>query len=99
MPRYDYRCPGGHVTEALRPREEDTCPCPQCGLPAESVVLSPPGVIGFVPRPTREASVNLTRAVEAQHELVHTAQRHGIEPPDPLKLAKERVSKGNVKAI
>lgn len=30
MPLYDYRCVGGHVTEAKRGREVVSIPCPAC---------------------------------------------------------------------
>lgn len=57
MPRYDYRCPRGHVTEhTFRMADKpETVPCafglhvgrPACGEPAESVILTAPAVNGI----------------------------------------------------
>lgn len=40
MPRYDYKCPKGHVTEALLPMSADKILCPDCGLPAKRVPIN-----------------------------------------------------------
>lgn len=58
-----------------------------------------PGINGFTRQPTRERYVNLSRAVEAQHEIIYTAEKHGIEPPDLYQAAKDRIARGDVKAI
>jgi len=58
-----------------------------------------PGINGFTPRPTKEHYVNLSRAVEAQHEIVHEAARQGTVAPDLFQIAKDRIARGDVKAI
>lgn len=43
MPMYDYRCPAGHVHEALVPYEERKAhQCPECGNMADQVWLTCP---------------------------------------------------------
>ena len=74
-------------------------PCPRCGLPAQRVVLTPPYVVGQANRPTSEAPINLTRYLEAQGEIVHQAEKHGVEPPDLFKAAKDRIARGDAIAI
>ena len=86
------------MTESVQPHEADAIECP-CGRSAQRVVLAPPQVTGFASRPTREAPINLSRYMEAQGEIVHTAERHGIEPPDLWGAAKERVRRGDAVAI
>lgn len=99
MPRYDFRCPEGHVSEAVRSYDVGEIACIGCGLPAQRVVLSAPYVTGFANRPTNEAPINLTRYMEAQGEIVHEAEKHGVEPPDLWKAAKDRVARGDAVAI
>ena len=98
MPRYDYRCAGGHTAESVQPHEMDAIACP-CGLSAQRVVLSPPYATGFAQRPTREAPINVSRFTEAHGEILQTAKRHGITPPDLWGAAKERVRRGDAVAI
>ena len=99
MPRYDYRCPEGHISEAYRSRDVGEIACIGCGLPAQRVVLAAPYVTGFAYRPTREAPLPVSRFVEAQGEILHQAAKHGVEPPDLYKAAKERVARGDAVAI
>lgn len=42
MPLYDFRCPQGHVTEALEKFETRTRPCLICDATAERVLLVAP---------------------------------------------------------
>lgn len=101
MPRYDYRCGVGHVTEAVNPVSVDLIYC-ACGRAALRAPFSPghlPGKSGFVATPTKERYINLNRAVEAQHELIHQAEKHHVELPDLYKVAKAQVARGDVKAI
>ena len=53
----------------------------------------------MVSTPTRYAPLNVSRFIEAQHTLVHEAEKRHIEIPDPLKVAKSRIARGDVKAI
>lgn len=101
MPRYDYRCGLGHVTEAVNPVSVDVIYC-ACGRAALRAPFSPghlPGATGFVATPTKERYVNVNRAIEAQHELIHQAEKHNVKLPDFWQIAKDRVSSGEVKAI
>lgn len=102
MPRYDYRCAGGHTVEAERPMSVGLIDCPTCKEPAQrlavyqGVQLMGDGINTH--QPTREARINLTRFTEAHGQILHEAEKKGVEPPDFLKIAKERVRTGAVKA-
>ncbi len=102
MPRYDYRCVGGHVTEKERGYDVDRIPCPVCGVSAQRLAVYP-GVqlMGDginTHQPTKEAPVNVTRFMEAHGQILQEAEKAHVTPPDFLKIAKERVRTGAVKA-
>lgn len=99
MPLYDYRCPEGHSTEKLAGFALGEIDCPACGLPAQRAVVNLIRHTGFVRTPTAQRYINLNRAIEAQHELVETAEKHHITIPDPWTVAKQRVASGDAKAI
>lgn len=101
MPRYDIACKAGHQHEVIESRETNERPCPQCNQPANRVILPGhiPSANGFTMKPTKEHYVNVGRAMEAQHEMIHTAEKNGIEAPDLWKVAKSRVERGDVVAI
>lgn len=101
MPRYDYQCTAGHVRESTEDRETSSVACSACGGVARRIVVPghAPGVNGFTQKPTREHYVPLGRALEAQHEIVHQAERAGIQAPDLWSEAKRRVRRGDVQAI
>ena len=61
--------------------------------------MTPPYVVGQANRPTREAPINLSRYLEAQGEIVNQAEKHGVEPPDLFKAAKDRIARGDAIAI
>lgn len=93
MPRYDFRCAGGHVTEELTGREVRAIACPSCPLLAERLVVpSGVGITGLTVPPIGERRVHLGRAIEAQHEIVDQAQRAGVEPPDLLSVARRKAA-------
>lgn len=98
MPRYDYRCEAGHTHEARASRDTGSLICPECGQTAQRLIGAA-GMSGFARTPTREARLNVSRFIEAQHELVHTAAKHGEEPPDLWAAAKRRVARGDAIAI
>lgn len=98
MPRYDWRCARGHEHEAEAGRDVRTRPCPSCGREAQRQ-LAVVGITGMVSAPTRYARINQTRFIEAQHTLVHEAEKRHIAIPDPLKVARARIARGDVKAI
>lgn len=99
MPLYEYRCREDHITEKLAGFDVSEIGCPACGLPAQRAVVNLMRHTGFVQTPTAQRYVNLNRAVEAQHEMVATAEKHGIEAPDCYQIALDRVRRGDVKAI
>lgn len=98
MPRYDYRCAAGHTAESWQGFDVRSIDCP-CGLAAQRIVLTAPGVTGFVSRPTSEAPIRFNDYLEAHGEMVRSAERQGIEAPDLWGKAKERIRRGEVKAI
>lgn len=101
MPRYDFRCDAGHITEHVTPHAVETAACP-CGAAARRQPYSPghvPGVTGFAARPTREAPIAVSRYIEAQHEMVDRAARTGVRAPDPVREAVRRIQRGEVAAI
>ncbi len=77
--------------------------CLECGRRARrsavyaSQYLGGDGITAHCP--TREAAVNLTRFTEAHGELLRSAEKAGVEPPDLFGLAKERVKRGDAVAI
>ena len=87
------------MTERLAGFNVSEAACPVCGLPARRSQINLIQHNGFALTPTKDRYINLNRAVEAQHELVHEAEKHHAELPDLWKLAKDRVSSGAVKAI
>ena len=76
--------------------------CPTCKEPAQrlavyqGVQLMGDGINTH--QPTKEAPVNMTRFMEAHGQILHEAAKAHVEPPDFLKIAKERVRTGAVKA-
>ena len=102
MPRYDYRCAGGHTTEAIRPMRVGLIDCPVCKEPAQRLScyagIQAMGDGINCHRPTREAPVDITQFTEAHGQILHEAEKAHVEPPDFLKIAKERVRTGTVKA-
>lgn len=101
MPRYDFRCTAGHITEHVTPHAVATVAC-ACGASARRLPYSPghvPGVTGMAARPTREAPVHLDRAMGAHAEILDQSRRAGVAPPDFLSIARERVRRGEVAAI
>lgn len=101
MPRYDFRCDAGHITERVTSHTVDRVTCP-CGAPSQRQPYSPghvPGVTGFAARPTREAPIAVGRYIEAQHEMVDRAARTGVPAPDPVREAVRRIQHGEVAAI
>lgn len=98
MPAYDFRCTRGHVTEHHVGRLVTKVRC-ACGLRAQRVLTARVGISGLRPTPTAQARIPFSRYLEAQGEVVESARRHGVEPPDLWKAAKERIRRGDVKAI
>lgn len=99
MPRYDYRCLQGHVTEAVREMAVTEILCP-CGQPAlRQAIYADQTIIGeTVAKPRlgnscrdRNGRYDLRLAEEAQHEIIHDAAKAGIEAPDFLAHSKEKV--------
>ena len=98
MPWYEYRCAAGHLTEQRQPRDKGEIDC-DCGLTAWRLISSGVGVSGFVPTPTAQARIPFSHYIEAQGEVVESARRAGVEPPDLWGLAQRRIARGDVKAI
>ena len=92
MPLYDFRCPEGHSAERFASFAVSEIACPACGLPARRSSVNRISFGGFADVPFREHRVNLTRAVEAQHELVYQAEKHHVELPDFLGEARRKAA-------
>jgi putative FmdB family regulatory protein len=100
MPLYDYRCASGHVSERHEGVDVKSIECPDCGSEAQRAPCSGiPEIAGYAPRPTKAAPLNVSQFQEAHGEMLHKAERHGVEPPDLWKAAKARVRKGDAVAI
>lgn len=92
MPTYDFVCPSGHIAEAQVARSVRVRDCSVCGLEGQRVVVYPgrtPGIGGAAVPPMRERRIPLKRFVEAQHTLVHEAEKAGTQVPDLLDIAKK----------
>ena len=98
MPRYDFCCLRGHVTEASVSRETHEIAC-ACGVRAYRMLTVGVGISGFRATPTSQAYVPFSRYLEAQGEVVESSRRAGVEPPDLWSAAKQRIARGDVKAI
>lgn len=99
MPRYDYRCAAGHETETEASRFVRDVPCSVCDRAAQRLISTGVGIVGMMPTPTTEARIPFSRYLEAQGELVESARKQGVEPPDLWGAAKRRIARGDVQAI
>lgn len=92
MPRYDFRCADGHVTEEWAGFDRLTSRC-ECGAESERVAVpSRVSITGFAVAPMRERPVNLSRFIEAQGQMVRDAERTGVPAPDVLGDARKRAA-------
>lgn len=75
MPRYEYRCDQGHVTERMRPMSESHLPtdCPTCGLSAGRIMSrpagSPDGIYSYMP------NIGSADAFERRREAIKSGQK------------------------
>ena len=102
MPTYDYRCSKGMITEAVLPYGTSEIGCPCCGGVAQRLaVYAEQTIIGeTVARPNGRRLGNSAKnkygqwdlriVKEAQHELVHDAEKAGVAPPDLWSAAKRK---------
>lgn len=51
------------------------------------------GVSGFAISPMRSRPVGLTEFTEAQNEMVHNAQRLGVQAPDVMAIAQRQAAR------
>ena len=102
MPRYDYRCKEGDVTEAVREMSVTEIACPSCGGVAQrQAVYANQHIRGeTVARPRLGSSIKnkhgqfkLGLYAEAQSEIIHDSEKAGIEPPDLWKQGKEKAAR------
>ena len=96
MPRYDYRCGCGDVTEALAGLDEDTRPCPACGKLAKRVPVNyfvyantETGGHSF-PRlnnaKSEKGKYRVSDFVEASSEIAHEAEKVEKREGKPVKV-------------
>lgn len=106
MPRYDYRCDEGHVTEAVAGVEVGLLPCPACGRQArrvpfcESVSIQGETVAKVRYREQnpslRHGYMDMDRFKEAHQDVLRASRKAGVEPPDLFAEARRRVESGEV---
>lgn len=85
MPLYDYRCPAGHETEALRPAGTAEIGCP-CGAAARRVGAYRVAVLGAeVLRSDADTRQKFRRYHEAAEELNYRAVRRERATGRPTK--------------
>ena len=105
MPRYVYRCAGGHSTERVASIDARERPCEVCGLPAQRLPFYTDTAIQgeTVAKPSRHRDKNpslrhgymdLDRAFEAMDGVQRDARKRGVEPPDLFAEARRRVESG-----
>lgn len=101
MPRFDYRCPAGHLRESVEDRETTAIGCADCGATAQRTFVAGhlPRINGFTPKPTREHYIRAGQAMEAQHEIIDACERANVEPPDLLGIARKRIARGDAVAV
>ena len=97
MPRYDYRCKEGDVTEAVREMSVTEIACPSCGGVAQrQAVYVDQHIRGeTVAKPRLRSSIKNKHgqvkprlSAAAQSETIHYSDKARIEPPDPWKQLK-----------
>lgn len=99
MPKYDWRCAAGHEHEAYEDRHVHERECSQCLRPAQRQLSVVAGITGLVSTPTAYVPIPFSRYLEAQGEVVESARRAGVEPPDLWGAAQARIKRGDAKAI
>jgi len=90
MPRYDFRCPDGHVTERRAGFEQAASVCGVCGAAAERVAVNRIGMSGFAIPPMGARAIPLNRFAEAHGEMLRTAERTGVQAPDVMGIARRQ---------
>ena len=91
MPLYDYRCPRGHVTEAIQKMDRFLIACSVCSSPAHRVAANRVAVT----LPEIDMRGKFRRYEEAVHEADHSAQKVAAStgqaplPPPYWRMAKE----------
>lgn len=91
MPTYDYRCANGHLQTLRRGYETAQVPCP-CGWLAQRQAVNLVGRSGFAFTPYNQRRINVDRAINAQHDLLHQAQKQGTALPDLWAMSKRRAA-------
>lgn len=92
MPRYDYRCPSGHVTDTFRPMACSGIDCPVCGSTAERIISRGAAIT----RPETDTRGMFRRFTEATAEMGYKADRieqstgQTVTAPDFWHYSKER---------
>ena len=74
MPLFAYRCPEGHETELLRPRDVELVSCP-CGQPAKRIEVYRVGFSGFARTPVDQRQIKMRNFNEANAEIGHRESR------------------------
>lgn len=93
MPTYDFDCAAcGRTTVARRGWDTRSIPCLVCGAAAPRRAVNLVGTSGFAFTPYNQRRVHLDRAINAQHELIHQAEKHGKMVPDLLAMSKRKAA-------
>lgn len=93
MPMYGFRCACGHAFDARVPYSTGERECVACGGRAQrEFVPAAFGRSGFAIPPMRERPLPVGRFLEAQHDMVRDAERHGVEAPDVVAAAKHQAA-------
>lgn len=84
MPFYDFHCPAGHVTEAMRPRDVTLIHC-ACGEPAQRASVYRVGFTGFARTPVdqREIKIGAYQEAAAEVEYRHSRETNVDGSPKP----------------
>ena len=98
MPQYLYRCPFGHETELLRPREVEEVQC-ICGQTASRQAVYRIAFTGFSRMPIDQRPIKIGNFLEAsaQNEYdFHKAENeagHELQPPPLWETAKKEAKR------
>lgn len=81
MPRYDYICPVGHMTETIKGIEVTQIDCVDCGKPAvrQSVYLFSQGNTAFVPANQRVMKMRDVEEAGAEIAYQHERINHEMD--------------------
>ena len=79
MPIHDFRCPAGHVHDALVKADVKVRECPECGNPAERVFLTTPTLNYLAMGAQENVSPEFQRKFDKMHRDQKAKEEKSLE--------------------